>query len=61
MIRVAQRNDVVIAGVSARHQQREIVRFRAGIHEVTNFQVARHFRRQLLRVLSNVRLQVNRG
>ncbi len=61
MIRVAQRDYVVVAGVSARHQQREIVRFRAGVHEVTDLEIARHFRGQLLRVLSDVRMQINRG
>ena len=61
MIRVAQCDHVVVSGVSARHQEREIVRFRAGIHEVANFQIARHFRRQLLRVLGDVRMKINGG
>ena len=61
VVRIAQRDHVVVAGVSARHEQGEIIRFRTGIYEITNFQVARHFRRQLLCILSNVRMQINRG
>ena len=60
MVSVAQRNHLVVAGVSARHQQREIVRFRTGVHEVANLQVTRHFRRELLRILGDVRMQINR-
>src|SRR5262249_8509564 len=47
--------------VSARHQEREVVRFRSGIGEITNLQVARHFRRQLFCVLRDIRLQINGG
>ena len=61
VIGVAQRDHVVVAGVSARHEQREIVRLRAGVDEVANLQFARHFRRELLRVLGDVRMQINRG
>ena len=61
VITIAQGDDIEIAGVGARHQQREIVRLGAGIDEVTNLQVARHFGGQLLGVFGDVRVQINRG
>src|SRR5215813_14125698 len=60
VVRISQRNQIVVAGVSARHEQREIVGFRAGIDKITDLQFAGHFRRELLRVLSDVRMQINR-
>ena len=61
VVGIAQRDHVVIAGVSARHQQREIVGFGAGVDEVADFQIARHFRGELLGVFGDVRVQINRG
>ena len=60
VIGVAQRDHVVVAGVSPRHEQREIVRLRAGVDEVANLQIARHFRRELLGDTRDVRVQINR-
>ena len=61
VISVAQRDDVVVAGVGARHEQGEIVGFRAGVDEIADLEIARHFRRELLSELGDVRVQVNGG
>ena len=42
VIAVTQRNDIVMSGVRARHEQGQIVRLRPGVDEVTNLQIARH-------------------
>ena len=61
MVGVAQRNHVVVAGVSARHEEGEIVRFRAGVDEIADLEFTRHLCGQLLGVLRHVRVQINRG
>ena len=61
VVRISKRNDVVVPGVSARHEQREIVRFRAGVDEIADLQFAGHLRCELLRVLGDVRVQIDRG
>ena len=61
VIRISKRNDIVVPGVSARHQQREIVGFRARIDEIADLQIAGHLRSELLRVLGDVRVQIDRG
>ena len=61
MVGIAERNHIVVAGVSMGHEEREVVRLRAGINEVANLQVARHFCGQGLGVLRDVRVQINRG
>ena len=60
MIRIAQRDHVVVAAVSARHHQREIVRFRTGVDEIADLEIARHFRGELLGIFGDVRMQINR-
>ena len=61
VIRISKRNDIVVPGVSARHQQPEIVGFRARIDKIADLQIAGHLRRQLFRILGDVRVQINRG
>ena len=61
VIAIAQRDDIEIAGVSARHEQRQVVRLRAGIDKVAHLQIARHFGRELFGVFGDVRVQINRG
>ena len=61
MIGITQRDRVVVARVQPGHQQREIVGLGTGVEEVTNLQVAGHFRGEFLRKLSNPRLEINGG
>ena len=61
MVGVAQRDHVVVAGVGARHEHGEVVRFRAGVDEVADLELARHLRGELLGVLGDVRVQIDRG
>ena len=61
VVGVAQGDDVVVAGVSTRHHQGQIVGFGAGIHEVAGFEVARHFRGQLRGVFGHVRVKIDGG
>ena len=60
VIGVAQRDDVVIARVSPRHEQREVVGLRPGIDEIADLQIARHLRRQLRAYSLDVGMQINR-
>ena len=43
MIAVAQRNHIVIAGVKAGHEEREVVGFGTGIDEITDGEIAGEF------------------
>ena len=61
VIGVAQRDDIVIAGVGAGHQQRQIVGLGTRIDEIADLELARHLRGQLLRILGDVGVQVDRG
>src|SRR5258708_40223009 len=58
MVRVPKRDDVVIAGESSRHQDREIVGLGAGIDEVTDFEIAWHFGVELARVFGHFGVQM---
>ena len=60
VVGIAQRDHIVVARVNARHKQRQIVRFRTGIDEITNFQITWHLGRKFARVFGNVRVQINR-
>src|SRR5258708_31153667 len=59
MVRVPKRDDVVIAGESSRHEEREIVSRGAGIDELTDFEIAWHFGGELARVFGNIGVQID--
>ena len=61
MIPIAHREDIVIAGVGAGHQLRQIVGFGARVNKIADLEVARHFRGELLREFGDVRVEVDRG
>ena len=60
VVRVAQRDDVVVARVRAREHQRHVVRLGAAVDEVDDLEVARHARRELLGVERDLGVQVDR-
>ena len=50
----------VVAGVRARHEQRQIGRLRSRVDEVTDLEFARQFRGELLRIGADIRVQIER-
>ena len=54
MITVAKCDHVVIACVSPRHQNRQLIRLRAGIDKVTNAQIARQLRCERFSIVRDV-------
>ncbi len=61
VIAVAQRDDLEVPSPGARHQQRQVVRLRAGIDEITNLEFAGHLCRQGAAKFGNVRVQIDGG
>ena len=61
MITIAQGDEVEIAGVGARHEHRQIGRFRAGVDEIADLQLARHFGGELGGVFGDIGVQINGG
>ena len=61
VIRVAQSQNVVIAGVNARHHHGHVVGLRSGIDEVAHFKVARHGGRQPASVFVDLRVEIDGG
>lgn len=63
VIAVAQRDDIEIAGVGARHQHRHVIGFAAGIDEVDDVQATTLGKGvgELLAELGNVRVQIDRS
>ena len=59
VVRISQCNDVLIAGVLSRRQDRDLVGFAARVRKVSLIQPGRHFLSQLLRELADGRVQVD--
>ena len=61
MVGVAEGDEIVVPGVGAGHQDGEIVRLRAGVYEITDFEFAGHLRGELLGIQRDLRVQIDRG
>ena len=61
VVGVAQSDDVIVAGVGTRHHEGEVIGLGTGIDEVAHLQIPGHFRREFLRVLRHVGMQVDGG
>jgi len=48
VVGVAERDEIVIAGMRPGHEQREIVRFGTGVGEIDYLKLPRHFRGEFL-------------
>src|SRR5438067_12041299 len=60
VVPISQSNDIVVSRVNTRHEQRQIVCFRARVYEVADFQISGHLRRKFFRVERDVWMQINR-
>ena len=61
MIGIAQRDDVLVAGVGPGHEHGDVVGLGARIDEVADFEVARHFSGQGAPELGDIGVKVNGG
>src|ERR1700686_3198203 len=59
MIPIAQRDDVEVTGERARHENGQVVRFRARVDEITDLQITWHLVREVACILSDIRMQIN--
>ena len=61
MVRVAQRNDIVVACVGTGQEESEFVSFRARVYEVTDLKFSGHAVGQFFPVLGDARVKINGG
>jgi len=61
VIRIPQRQNIVVACVQPRHGNRQIIRLAAAVDEVGHLQPIRHLPRQLFGQLTHQRVQIDRS